>query len=576
MKQLATLNRRLGGDTIWSRQLAVSSAALFAILTLFFDCVLQNNWSPLWIPTALAAYLESFFLVVLMRRWFLTEWLRRTPKAWLNLLVAGVVGALHNLTVAAISLEFGLITDPLWAFRVVGGFQLGFFFLLFFGITFGARLEHRALVAELSRENERLTFIRGSAVKRLNQERRAVAEATRGALIPRLEELQRLVQSRQSRLAVIDTFRQILLQEVRPVNEELQKRAVALEIGSPVENEGTPKLVHLGANLTMREVITPVTATALGASVIWAMAYMVMGQPEAGTVLLAGIAMFPILWVARRLSPPEYRPTGLIASVWMVLLGLLCSALPLVAGFLISAPENQNGLLLLIPVALSLLLLGMAEAASLDHYRVAVRDRMAKVNEAIEYELALFDQKIWITRRAWQFVVHGSVQAALTAALTRMQDPTLSDTELMLLVEADLERALKSLEDVETKPINLAEAMAEIQATWAGVCRVAVAFSDRANHALLGNNDASICVNEIVKEAVNNAVRHGKARSIDFDVDVQGSLLTIKSLNDGEPLSDNRLAGFGSQLMDELSLKWSLKNNKAAGKTEFKAVVPLR
>ena len=70
---------------------------------------------------------------------------------------------------------------------------------------------------------------------------------------------------------------------------------------------------------------------------------------------------------------------------------------------------------------------------------------MAKINEAIEYEIALFDQKLWLTRRAWQFAVHGSVQAALTAALTRMQDPNLSDTELLVLVQSDLERAIKAL-----------------------------------------------------------------------------------------------------------------------------------
>mgnify|MGYP000691560144 CR=1 FL=1 len=548
MNTLALLNSRLGRVEIWSRQFAVASAILFAILTLLFDCVLLNSWSPLWIPIAIAAYLESFFLVVLLKRYVLTRLLARRSMAWLNLLIAGIIGSLHNLTVAISANWLGLLGDDIWAFRIVGGFQLGFFFLLFFGISFGARIEHRALISELARQNERLTYVRGTALKRLNQERKSIADATRGALLPRLEELQQLVQSRQSRLAVIDTFRQIIQNDVRPANEELQRRAVDLEAWEYQPTEDAPKRVHVGAGLTMREILSPGPSTLLGMTIVWAVAYIVMGQPEAGNVFVSGLLMYPVLWLARRFFPVDYRPAAAASTCWLIVMGLVSSALPLAVAFYLTNPTNTNQLLWCIPVALCALLVLVAEANSLEHYRVAVRARMAKINEAIEYEIALFDQKLWLTRRAWQFAVHGSVQAALTAALTRMQDPNLSDTELLVLVQSDLERAIKALEEVESKPLNLAEAMADIQSTWAGVCRVELNFSDRASHALLGNNDASVCVNEIVKEAVNNSVRHAQAKNIIFEVDVHGALVKgvldhmafdgLENAYDGKPMGN--------------------------------------
>jgi two-component sensor histidine kinase len=187
----------------------------------------------------------------------------------------------------------------------------------------------------------------------------------------------------------------------------------------------------------------------------------------------------------------------------------------------------------------------------------------------------LFDQQLWLARREWQFIVHGTVQAALTAALTRLQSPDCNETTLSL-VSQDLQRAELALTSPPAHKIDLPGSLAELQTTWRGICDIRLNITERATRALQGNNNACICVNEIVKEAVSNAVRHGQAKTVTVDIDRESDLsLAIKVSNDGLPIKTRPAAGVGSKLIKELTTKWTLGSSKASGLTVLAASLPL-
>ena len=86
-----------------------------------------------------------------------------------------------------------------------------------------------------------------------------------------------------------------------------------------------------------------------------------------------------------------------------------------------------------------------------------------------------------------------------------------------------------------------------------------------------------MCVNEILKEAVSNAVRHGEAKNVAVEIDrVDDFELSILVTNDGLPLSAQKRLGVGSRLIEELTTDWSIATNRASGRTEFKANLPLQ
>jgi two-component sensor histidine kinase len=85
-----------------------------------------------------------------------------------------------------------------------------------------------------------------------------------------------------------------------------------------------------------------------------------------------------------------------------------------------------------------------------------------------------------------------------------------------------------------------------------------------------------MCVNEICKEAVSNAVRHGEASSIVISIDRSSDeLLIIEAADNGRGVSSDAIPGVGSRMLDDLTIDWSIANNRAIGRTVLEARLPL-
>jgi signal transduction histidine kinase len=113
--------------------------------------------------------------------------------------------------------------------------------------------------------------------------------------------------------------------------------------------------------------------------------------------------------------------------------------------------------------------------------------------------------------------------------------------------------------------IDLDAGLSELRAVWAGICEIDIRISERAKRALGRSLDTSFCVNELVKEAVSNAVRHGDASKANVVIDrVTDDLLQITVTNDGRPVESRSLSsGIGSEMLDEICLSWDLTSDRS-------------
>jgi signal transduction histidine kinase len=179
---------------------------------------------------------------------------------------------------------------------------------------------------------------------------------------------------------------------------------------------------------------------------------------------------------------------------------------------------------------------------------------------AIAKENSLFAQRLWVFRKRWLLVLHGSVQSSLTAALTRLQKAEQVDGVVLELVKQDLRRAEAAVDANLNDEIDLPSGLSELQEVWRGICEISIEISERAKRALARGHDSSFCVNEIVKEAVSNAVRHGDATSASVSIDrVTDDLLNVTVINNGSaPRVKEQQQGIGSDMLDEICLSWSL------------------
>jgi glucose-6-phosphate-specific signal transduction histidine kinase len=85
-----------------------------------------------------------------------------------------------------------------------------------------------------------------------------------------------------------------------------------------------------------------------------------------------------------------------------------------------------------------------------------------------------------------------------------------------------------------------------------------------------------MCVNEICKEAVSNAVRHGEAKNITISIDRSADeLLVIEAADNGRGIESDAIPGVGSRMLDDLSVDWSISNNRGTARTVLAAHLPL-
>ncbi len=575
MRQPTSL-RRVGRSEIWGWPLFWFAAGLFALLSFFTDCILLNNWSPYWILIGITTYALVVGIVLILKPLVLNRLLKRYPYGLINLLVAAFLGAIKNTAVGYLAINLGLADIPQWEFRFIGGWFNGIIVFMFFGMALGARVEHRAIMAELRRVQSWLVNLRKESANRLAAEREALELQTRENLLPRLQKLQQLTAANGPTSETLDHLREIINQHVRPLSRELTQKAVALSASPKPDADALTPPKNFSKKIAMRGLIRPNAIIFTLALSQWFFAYLVFSAPECNDVLIASLSNFVLLWLFKLALPKRFKLSRGAATVVLTLIAI-ASATPTYLVALTHVQEFSQAvfLLLLYFTAVGHVLL-YAYPASLDADRAQARERLVRVNDDLKHELALFEQQLWLARRNWQFVIHGTVQAALTAALTRLQDDTISQDSTMHLVLGDLKRAERALATTPAHHIDLPIAVSELAASWRGVCTIKVNFTERARRALQGNNDACICVNEILKEAVSNAVRHGQAKNLVADIDRHDDYsLAIRVSNDGIPPRERPTAGVGSRLIGELTTRWSLTVSKSSGLTVLDAYLPL-
>ena len=552
------------------------AAGVFAVLTLLFDCVLLNVWSPYWLVIYVATLAEVAILAYLIKTFVLVRLNMPRYGGFVNLAVAGFLGSVKNTSVGYLATNLGLELDPLWSFRIFGGVGLGIAVFIFCAMVVGARVEHTALMVELEGVQGRLLDLRANSRGRLSEAEAYLASSTRDLLLPKLDGLQNLIARRGEASVAIESLQVLTREHVRPLSESLSHKAAELFDRPEQMKHQRQKFTVFQPRVQLNQILRP-NATFFTFSISsWLLAYLIVSAPQCNDVFVASAFSWAILWLAKLVIPKQTRTSGKTALLVLSAIAAIAAAPPFLVGLSLTQADEKGGLFISIFAIAILAIIAFAYAQMLDLDRAEIRDQLLFENEELSHDLAIFDQQVWLGRRAWQFVIHGTVQAALTAALTRLQSSPHPDNKTMKLVDQDLARANHALTNVIQREVNLSQAFEEIRVTWRGICNIEVRLSTSAAQELEANQDARICVNEIVKECVSNGIRHGDAKDILVEIDTtSSSTLIITVTNDGIPVKSKTQIGVGSRLISELATEWSISSDITSGLTVFEAHLPL-
>jgi signal transduction histidine kinase len=513
--------------------------------------------------------------------------------------VFGLAGVTRGVVIAYLSFSTGLAAQPLWTFRIVGATVLGMCWFALAAIIVDAWSRNQVVVGELRTRQQSASIQRAQAEVTLRQARESINDALLTRMIAITSTLASVAQhgsDPQVARRVASEMHATVNDVVRPLSHTLALTTpVVVQVNAPDESLGERSRRWLRSVTRDALTIDPyhpmITALVVTPSAIpgGIRAFgVVPGLIGAATV---GAFTWVILHSARALHAWRTAPVGrwswLPAVVTYLMVGVACSLVP-VAVQLIRGGTWVEGwasggqvLFILTPIAA----LGAAVVAAEDRRRtLGERELQAAVAQA-EWSTHRVQQEAWAANRLLARELHGGVQSELTAAALRLEAWSRTPNPQTLDAVLDQVRhAVDRVNDllsrgVEPPPVDVRRALESICDVWLSLARIDIELSPEVALTLEQDQTAAVTVIEVVRECLGNSIRHGRASQVTIEVTVVAEGATASDAvhlivaDDGVGISAAAVPGLGSQLLDQICLRWMRTATRPG--TRVEAVVPL-
>lgn len=548
---------------------------VFAMLSmrLFLNSENLVEFLNFWISIFFIEHVFVFALYGLAKRFISRH------SASLVMLGSLAVGTLRTLITTSLAIAVGADTGVAWQYQLLLGALYELMLVVLWANLNGAYRDHSRVVKQLKETKDSILGYRENAEEILADEQEKLIELTRSTLLPQIKLIENAIGEGSTELAsrwgVAQELKGLIYNQVRPLSDSLRSTAKSLREPPKATRNHLLSVISIPKKFRIKNSIFPIytfLAIFLGflATPFWLLDISwVIPSALLSITYLGVIAGFKYLF--RNVG----ETSGWVGIPVLTLMAVF-AALPTYLVAVMFYPDTHMAVVYGSSlVYLSVIVVGiLALLDSFDFEARLYRQNLSHQNEELAYEVALFEQQLWVARKNWSLVIHGTVQASLTAALTRLNAPD-ADKKTLDLARKDLERAIAALSNPPAVDIKFTPAIKEIVSTWQGVCDIDLEI--HADVKKLVNKDSRLimCLNEIVKEAISNAVRHGDARTAQVAMTLaDDGVIDLTVTNDGHAPRIGGRRGLGSSLLDELTVAWSLGFDDSSSQTKLHARLP--
>lgn len=550
----------LGSPDAYSIQLLVFFVYTLVVISFLTDGVLLQSFNPLWILVSGAGFIPPIAIGLVYKLLFLNRVQLKSRPFW-NLAVAGLAGSSRNLSVGLFAMWAGLDNSQLWLFRFFGGMVVGVAIFSIWSLSQAATTAYTTSLRNYAALQSELSATREEMPELLSGVNEKLQIRAQKSVLPQLDAIAKALGQTRSGEVALGQLRSTMANEIRPLMDE-----IANEAPKPFPKRNIEQLRKVRATLPSRYKLYD-SISIVGAAFTQSIGFgfwLTFFFADKGLVITAiEIGIYGIsLWAFKQLVPRDREFKKSTATILTILMGAAASGLTAIY----LATLEMTPLIYWVLTGISLFS-GILAPVILAHTKARterqreIESKIADELKIIAKENSIFAQRVWVFRKRWLLLLHGTVQSALTAASTRLQTAQEIDEFTIQMVKQDLHRAESAINSSNTDTLNFDESIQELKLVWNGICDVTVQVSERAKRALQRNSDAAFCVNEIAKEAISNAVRHGSASTATIEIDrIEDDLIQIEVVNDGLASRPKERKGIGSSMLDEICLNWSLTN----------------
>ena len=571
---------RLSGPGLFNLRLFAWSYLFLFVPQILFDVVAYESstwlWLPIWTAGHLAAALAGFLILGLG----LNQRLSRKPSLLLNLSVAGTLGVIRVCLIGYTSFRLGLAPDFDLGARIVGGIILGVLLFTFLSSILVSNTDYQVALRKLLVTQSQLANSQRAKQKEISTVQRELEIATRAVIEPRLEAIARALKEESvgntARRAIVKDLRDLLESQIKPLSLRLKSASRGIAGAKSFRRVSRLGLFKIPDRMKPELALNPLLLFLVLAGLIPFALYIFDGYQWVWVGFLIAAINALIFYSAKNiLSPKPSVPTVTGLAMLIVLLFFQSMVAFLVLDAVEFPSTDALFVAALIFVSTFFITVGFGLVATYEYNQDTFFKKLNKNNQRLERELALLNQRLWVEKRDWALRVHGGVQASLTAALARLSGFGSPTAEELALIRQHINQARKSLLAPIGKTTDLVSSTKQIKDTWKGLVKININFKEPSAQMVIADKWASVCANEIIKESISNAVKHGKSDSVKIRFEAaEPGFAQIVVEDNGKGLPNQYRPGLGSQILDEIAFPWSL-TKKSEGGTILRARIPV-
>jgi hypothetical protein len=554
----------LGLRSSLSFRLTLLSILPGSLSPIFIDRANFGGSFLLWVSLILLAH--SGFTITILIAGRLIHGNRRNESHPIATLLAFVAAQSVRGSILGYSTVFlGFTDDPKLAFRIISGGVFISTVLSVIAISIAIFDQHSNLVKNLETKTSELTQLRSTMDTRLQEATRNLREYAQQVVTPRIDQIDQLLVALKSggnKDDAVHEMQDYVDTELRPFSHQIahDKSLQALNVNIEIST----KKLELPKSINLSQSMRPYVTTVLFFITYAAAAQRTMTFVEAlpfnivTTVLLVSyFAFFKKLFGSREtpLAIGLVVGAAIFASVGPLIL-FVESYMP------IEIPQHISGATVFVGLIYGFANLGYTILTS---QRTSLIAELTSTIENLESTISLLSQKEWLSRRQVGYVMHGSLQSALNAAVLQLgaaKDPT---PELIESVRGDIASALSRVGFDSGQSYSFEQAQQEISKIWAGTVETKWQVQPEAQEALCKNPATSECLAEVLREAVSNASKHGQATMVEIAVNIEDSAISLRAKDNGTSPNTGKTQGLGTELLDDVCSSWSLEPAPAGG-----------
>lgn len=565
---------RLGLFEVWDRPMLFFAIGFTALLSYAFDAVRLDNYSWAWLPVNAISMAVAVAIVLTAVGLAKKRNFSEDERIWFNLVIAAIAMGAKNLLTFLLCGVFGIEDSGSLLFRFIGGATIGVSLLILYSNLRGAKIERLIIQRELLAKEQALRGFRENITDIFATEQEELTERTTAELLPRLLELQEKVELGQNGSTLTKDFEKMLKNDVRPLSNSLANEAASLKRAIPAPVEITPSKLDVRVNLS--QTIRPLSTGLLVFIAWWMMSQVFLPQATFMDVVIATLIYQALLFVVQFLVKRFDKATVNQALVFAPIPGTIAAAPSYYLLYQIPHELSQQNLLPTFLVVGSWASLSFSLAYVLDRGRAAAEEKLVSLVNQFSRENKLFEQKLWVAQHVWYTLLHGTVQSALTAASIRAgSKDKLSKAEQEGILK-DLNRAITALKNPSLAEVNFEKSLKDIEQTWTGICTIKTEVDSEIWERLSSQPEARLVTNEVLKEAVSNAVKHAQATEVQISLSLTADKdIALAVTNNGSAPKTRNTSGIGSKIFDSVCLDHSLSRDESAKQTLFRATIPL-